>query len=74
VALWAFVVIAVLVAVLLVPNGVYAFRQFLAHRNLLWLTAYFFFLFLLGYLLLYVSRRTVELVQAAKEVYEEPGP
>ena len=72
--LWIFGIIVLLVAVLLIPNALYAFRQFLSNRNLVWLTTYMSFLILLAYLLVHVTTRTVDLVQKAKEVYEEPGP
>ena len=69
-----FVIIVVLTALLLVPNGLYAFRRFLAERNLLWLVVYFIFLTALGFLLVHVTRRTVEIVQTAQEVLAEPDP
>ncbi len=72
--LWIFGIVVVLVALLVVPNALYAFRQFLANRDLLWVTVYFGFLLLLGYLLLHMTTRTVELVQTAKEVYLAPDP
>ena len=72
--LWAFGIIILLVGILLVPNALYAFRQFLSNRNLVWLIVYMGFLILLGYLLVHITTRTVDLVQRAKEVYEEPGP
>ncbi len=63
-----------LVALLLIPNALYAFRRFLADRNLVWLSVYMGFLIFLAYLLIHVTTRTVDLVQKAKEVYEEPDP
>jgi hypothetical protein len=72
--LWAYGIVFLLVIALVIPNGLYAFRQYLANRNLVLLTVYFGFLMLLAYLLLHVTTRTAELVQTAKEVYEEPGP
>ena len=72
--LWAYGIIVVLVAMLLIPNALYAFRKFLDDRNLLLLMTYFAFLLLLGYLLLHITKRTAELVQTAKDVYAEPGP
>ena len=70
--LWIFGIVVFLVALLLIPNALYAFRQFLANRNLLWLSVYLGFLLLLAYLLLHVTSRTVELVQTAKETVLAP--
>jgi hypothetical protein len=72
--LWTFGIIILLVALLLIPNALYAFRQFLSNRNIVWLMVYFGFLILLAYLLIHVTTRTMDLVQKAKEVYLEPGP
>jgi hypothetical protein len=72
--LWVYGIIVILVAILLIPNALYAFRKFLQDRNMLLLIIYFVFLILLAYLLLHVTTRMTELVQTAKEVYEEPGP
>lgn len=72
--LWIFGIVVLLVALLLVPNALYAFRQFLSNRNAVWLTTYMGFLILLAYLLVHITTRTVDLVQKAKEVYDEPGP
>jgi len=70
--LWPFVIIVVLTGLLLIPNGLYAFRRFLAERNLMWLAVYLIFLFALGFLLVHVTRRTVEIVQASKELLAQP--
>lgn len=72
--LWIFGIIVLLVALLLIPNSLYAFRQFLSNRNRVWLTTYMSFLILLAYLLIHITTRTVDLVQRAKETYSEPGP
>ena len=72
--LWIFGIIALLVAVLLVPNALYAFRRFLSNRNLVWFSVYMSFLILLGYLMIHITSRTADLVIKAKEVYDEPGP
>ena len=71
---WIYVIVLILVGYLLISNGLYAFRQFLSNRNHLLLGTYFFFLIVLGYLLLHVTKRMMDLVQTAKEVYTEPGP
>jgi hypothetical protein len=70
--LWSFVIIVVLTGLLLIPNALYAFRRFLVERNLVWLVVYLILLTSLGYLLLHVTRRTVELVQTAKEELNRP--
>ena len=72
--LWVYGIVVVLVAILLIPNALYAFRKFLEYRNILLLALYFVILLLLGFLLLHMTRRTAELVQTAKEVSAEPGP
>ena len=72
--LWVYGIVVVLVAILLIPNALYAFRKFLEDRNILLLALYFVILLLLGFLLLHMTRRTAELVQTAKEVSAEPGP
>jgi len=72
--LWVYGIVFILVLALVIPNGLYAFRQYLTNRNLMLLFTYFGFLVLLAFLLLHVTTRTAELVQTAKEVYEEPGP
>ena len=70
--LWSFVIIVALTGLLLIPNALYAFRRFLVERNLVWLVVYLILLSSLGYLLLHVTRRTVEIVQAAKEELDRP--
>jgi hypothetical protein len=65
--IWAFAVIVVLIGILLIPNALYAFRKFLEDRNLVWIVAYMFFLFLLGYFLYLLTTRTVNTVLKAKE-------
>jgi uncharacterized membrane protein len=70
--IWGFVIIVLLTGLLLIPNALYAFRQFLTNRNLVWLSVYFFFLLALGYLVLHLATRTVQIVQTAKEVLAEP--
>ncbi len=69
--LWIYGIIVLLVALLVIPNALYAFRKFLENRNLLLFLVYLGFLALLAYLLLHVSSRTAELVQTAKAVYTE---
>ena len=72
--IWGFGIIVILIGALLIPNALYAFRQFLANRNLLWLSVYAGFLGLLGFLLIHVTVRMTAIVQVAKEVYMEPDP
>ena len=69
--LWPFVIIVLLTAALLVPNGLYAFRRFLVEHNLLWLLTYFIFLAAFGYLVVHAATRTVQIVQAARETLDE---
>ena len=71
--LWVYGIVFFLVVALVVPNGLYAFRQYLANRNILLFVLYLSFLALLAYLLLHITKRTAEIVQTAKEVYAEPG-
>jgi membrane-anchored protein YejM (alkaline phosphatase superfamily) len=71
-SLWPFVVIVVLTGFIMVPNALYGFRHYLAHRNLIWLAAYFILLFSFAFLVLHVTRRTVEIVAQAKEVLLQP--
>ena len=70
--LWGFIAIVVLTAFLLIPNALYAFREFLTNRNLVWLAVYFFFLFALAYLVVHLTTRTVQIVQTANEFLNEP--
>ena len=70
--LWAFVIIVVLTASLLIPNALYAVREFVTNRNLFWLTAYFVMLISLGGLVIHVTTRTVQIIQTAHEVLMEP--
>ena len=72
--LWAFGIIVLLVAVLLIPNALYAFRRFLSNRNKVWFVTYMTFLILLAIILIHVATRTMTIVQNAKEVYLEPDP
>ena len=72
--LWAFGIIVLLTGVLLIPNALYAFKQFLANRNLVWMATYMGFLILLAYLLIHVTTRMADLVQSAKEAYMAPDP
>jgi hypothetical protein len=65
-------VIVLLAALILIPNSLYGFRQYLANRNLIYLVAYFSLLFVFAFLVIHVTKRTVEIVQSAKEVIAEP--
>lgn len=67
-----FLVIVVLTGLLLIPNALYAFRRFMVERNVVWLTVYFMFLAILGFLLVHVSHRTVEIVLQAREFMAQP--
>jgi hypothetical protein len=67
-----FVIIVLLTAMLLVPNGLYAVRRFLQEHNLWWFACYLIFLLALALLLVHVTRRTVEIVMKAKEVLAQP--
>lgn len=71
-SLWPFVVIVLLAAMIMIPNSLYGFRQYLVNRNLIWLAAYFILLFSFAVLVVHVTTRTIEIVQKAKEVIEEP--
>lgn len=69
----AFVVIVLLLALLLIPNALYAFRKFLEDRNLIVFCVYLGFLVMLAYLVIHVTMRLGDIVQNAKEVYTEPA-
>jgi hypothetical protein len=71
-SVWPFIVIVVLAAMVLIPNSLYGFRQYLANRNLIWLVTYFILLFAFAGLVIHVTSRTIEIVQAAKEIIDEP--
>lgn len=71
--IWVFGIIVLLLAVLMIPNALYAFRKFLEDRNVLVFCVYLGFLVILAYLVLHVTTRLGELVQTAKEVYTEPA-
>lgn len=73
--LWSigpFVIIVLLTAALLVPNALYAFRRFLVEHNLLWLVTYFIFLIGFGHLVVHVTTRTMQIVQTAREIMDQP--
>ncbi len=72
--LWVYGIVVVLVALIVIPNALYAFRQFMADRNKLLLCMYFLFLAILTVLILHVTKRTTELVQDAKNVYLDIEP
>lgn len=63
-----FIVIVVLTGVLLSQNARYALRQYLASRDRLILTLYLTFLVILGALILYVTRRTLDIVQDIRDL------
>ncbi len=71
--IWIFGVIVLLLAVLMIPNALYAFRKFLEDRNLLVFCVYLGFLVMLAYLVIHATTRLGDLVQTAKEVYTEPA-
>jgi len=70
--LWPFIVIVALTGLIMIPNALYAFRNYLANRNLIWLTVYFIFLLSFAGLVVHVTTRTIEIVQKAKEILNEP--
>ena len=72
--LWGFGLIIALVALLLIPNALYAFRRFMSGRDRVWFLTYMTFLIALGFLLVHIATRTIDIVQRAKEVYLEPDP
>ncbi len=72
--LWIYGTVVLLVACLVIPNALYGFRKFLEDRNRLVFTVYFGLLVLLCSLVLHTTARTAEFVQAAKEIYTDPGP
>jgi hypothetical protein len=57
---------------IMVPNSLYGFRHYLANRNLIWLAAYFILLFSFAVLVIHVTTRTMDIVQKAKEIVDEP--
>ena len=68
---WIYVVVGLLVAALLIPNGLYAIRQFLARRDLVWLAVYLILLIFLGYLFLHVTTRVLEINKSLQETFSE---
>jgi hypothetical protein len=70
--IWVFPIIVVLLGMLLIPNALYAFRTFLADRNLVWLISYMVFLFLLGYFLYLLTTHTVDTILKAREIMAQP--
>ena len=52
----------------MVPNALYGFRYYLAHRNLIWLAAYFILLFSFALEVVHVTRRTMEIAEQARAV------
>ncbi len=69
--IWIYAAVFVLIALLVIPNALYAFRKFLENRNLLLFVVYLGFLALLTYLVLHVTNRTTELAERAQNVYLE---
>jgi NhaP-type Na+/H+ or K+/H+ antiporter len=65
-------VIVVLAGAVMVPNALYGFRYYLANRNVIWLVAYFVLLLSFAGLVVHVTTRTVEIVQKAREVLDQP--
>ena len=64
--------IVVLAGAVMVPNALYGFRHYLANRNLLWLIVYFVLLLSFAGLVVHVTTRTLEIVQKAREILDQP--
>jgi uncharacterized membrane protein len=71
-SLWPFLIIVALTGLVMVPNALYGFRQYLSNRNLIWLAAYFILLFSFAFLVVHVTKHTLEIVEQAKELLAQP--
>ena len=67
-----FVIVVVLAGLVIIPNALYGFRHYLADRNLIWLVAYFILLFSFASLVVHATTRTVQIVQTARELLDQP--
>lgn len=71
---WAFGIVVVLVAIILIPNVIEALRRYSRDRNPLLLSLSLMFLAVLSFQFLHLTKRTAEVVQSAKDVYADVEP
>ena len=65
--LWIFWIIVVLIALLLIPNALYAVRYSISTKKRAWFVLYAVFLAMLGFILSQLSVRAFQFIQTAKE-------
>lgn len=65
-------IVAVMVGVLWYRNTRYAIKQYFANRSYTLFTVYMVLLIGLGYLIIHVTTRTMELAQASQDVLNIP--